>query len=88
MYADLNARRNPRSPRRVGKGRTRNGYRSEELAEPRPIGGFVQFMREGLECGERVSVQVHRPSGAVLRSCEVNGAAVEMHLFRCEGVLL
>ena len=52
------------------------------------IGGFVQFVFESLERSDRVGVEVNRSSGAVLCLCEVDGAAVEMHLSPCQRVLL
>ncbi len=52
------------------------------------IAGLMQFVLERLEGRDRVCVEVNRSSRAVLRLCEVDGAAVEMHLSPRESVLL
>ena len=65
-----------------------NVCRSEALSNKDRITGFVQFMFESLERCDRVGVEVDRSCGAVLRLCEVDGAAVDVNLPPSEGVLL
>ena len=49
---------------------------------------LVQLVLQRLKRRNRVGIEVHCPSGAVLSLRQINGATVEMNLSPGEGVLL
>lgn len=64
------------------------GVEARALAWENRVRGLVQFVPERLKSGVRVGIEMDRAGGAVLCLCQVDGAAVEMHLSPGQRVLL
>jgi hypothetical protein len=65
-----------------------SGCRSASLHVGKWVAGLLPLQADGFERCNRISVKVYRPGGPILRLCEVDGAAVKMHLTPCERILL